>query len=159
MKPGSPTMRPLQSKHTQGTSITLSNLGELLSKSILNSFNTLLLIGGFIVLFSILISMLTPVLDTLGNYPNGIITGFLELTNGIEFIGKITTRTLSTSIIISSFLIGFGGISVLLQVLSIVSKQNISIKPYIIGKLLQGFFAALYTYLILQNSMLFNFDL
>ena len=39
-------------------SIKFSNIGEILSKSILNSINTLLLIGGFVVLFSILISML-----------------------------------------------------------------------------------------------------
>jgi len=43
--------------------------------------------------------------------------------------------------------LGFGGISVLLQVYSIASNAKISIKPYIIGKLFQGTLAALYTFL------------
>ena len=43
-----------------------------------------------------------------------------------------------------AFVLGFGGFSVLLQVLSIVSKSNISIKPYILGKFLQACFAAIY---------------
>ena len=89
----------------------------------------------------------------------GIISGILELTNGVQAVSLVNTRLLSVSLVICSFLLGFGGISVLLQVLSITSKFSISIKPYIIGKLLQGCFAALYTYLFLQNSLLFNLDL
>lgn len=38
--------------------ISLSNLGEVLSKSIMSSINTVVLIGGFIMLFSVIISML-----------------------------------------------------------------------------------------------------
>lgn len=37
---------------------TLSNLGEILSTSITNAISTILLIGGFIVLFSIIISII-----------------------------------------------------------------------------------------------------
>ena len=137
------------------TSINLSNLGEILSKSILSAINTILLIGGFVVLFSILISMLkntgtlfilsellSPILTLLripDNYISGIISGILELTNGVQAISLINSRQLSTTIIIASFLIGFGGISVLLQVLSITSKQNISIKPYIIRQIITSF--------------------
>ena len=63
---------------------------------------------------------------------------------------------ISISIIVCAFLLGFGGVSVFLQVFSIVSKSNISIKPYIIGKLLQGTIAAFYTYLLIQNFSIFN---
>ena len=40
------------------TILNLNNLGEVLSKSIINSINTIFMIGGFIVLFSIIVSML-----------------------------------------------------------------------------------------------------
>ena len=53
---------------------------------------------------------------------------------------------------------GFGGISVLLQVFSIISKSDISIKPYILGKLLQGIFAGFYTYIALKYISILNFD-
>lgn len=53
------------------------------------------------------------------------------------------------SILLTSFLLGFGGISVLLQVYSIIVKQNISIKPYFYGKLLQGLFSVLFTFILI----------
>ncbi|MCI8308656.1 MAG: hypothetical protein HFJ45_00205 [Clostridia bacterium] len=45
----------------------------------------------------------------------------------------------------TSFLLGFGGISVLLQVYSIIIKFNISIKPYFYGKIIQGILSCIIT--------------
>lgn len=141
--------------------LSFSNLGEILSKSIISSINTVLMIGGFVVLFSIIISMLQSshlfVLFsnflTLLHIPYAlsmsILTGFVEVTNGISFICNLASSSIYFKIVVCSFVLGFGGFSVLLQVLSITSKAKISIKPYFIGKLLQAFFAAFYTYLII----------
>ena len=71
-------------------------------------------------------------------------------------ICNITEKHLSINIILASFLLGFGGISVLLQVWSVISKTDLSIKPYILGKLLHACFSAFYTFLFLQY---FNFNL
>ncbi len=155
--------------------VSLSNLGEVLANSIMSSINTIFLIGGFIVLFSVIISILensgildilahftSPILNIFGisnSYANGILTGLLELTNGVCNIASITNKSISTNIVICAFLLGFGGISVTLQILSITSKAKISIKPYIIGKLLQGTFAAFYTYMFLNTFWFLNLDL
>lgn len=163
--------RPLLSK----PQICISNLGEVLASSIMSSINTIFLIGGFIVLFSVIISILenSKILNILSNfihpmlnffnvpisYANGIITGLLELTNGVCLIASIPNKYLSINIIICAFLLGFGGISITLQILSIISKAKIPIKPYLIGKLLQGIFAAIYTYLIIYYIPFFNLDL
>ena len=56
-------------------------------------------------------------------------------------------------------LLGFGGLSILLQVLSITSKTDLSIKPYIYGKLLHGILAAFYTFIFIKIFPFFNFDL
>ena len=142
--------------------LSFCNLGEVLSKSIISSINTILMIGGFVVLFSIIISMLNTshilhvlsshvlsVLHIPEDFSLSILTGFIEVTNGLSFISGITSLSFSFKLVICAFVLGFGGFSVLLQVLSITSKANISIKPYFIGKLLQAFFAAFYTYLII----------
>lgn len=155
--------------------ISLSNLGEVLASSIMNSISTIFLIGGFVVLFSVVISILnssgclelissflSPVFKTFGipsKYIKGIVIGLIELTNGVCSIALIASKNISTNIIICAFLLGFGGISVALQVLSITSKNGISIKPYLLGKFLQGCFAAFYTYLILNNFCFLNLDL
>ena len=121
---------------SQSKYVSFSNLGEVLSLSITNSISTLLLIGGFVVLFSSILSILKS---------SGIL--------------NILYTTMSINIIFTSFLLGFGGISVLLQVVSIVSKTDLSIKPYIYGKILQGIFASFYTYIFINVFPFLNFDL
>lgn len=155
--------------------LSFSNLGEVLKISIMNSINTIVMIGGFVVLFSVIISilqntgiliafsaLLSPVFSIFNIPPDffsGIITGIIELTNGVKDIAQIPVRNLNITIILSAFLLGFGGISVLLQVFSIISKSDVSIKPYIIGKILHGTFAALYTFLILTFVPFMNMNL
>lgn len=155
--------------------ITFSNLGEIISISIKNSISTIFLIGGFVVLFSVIISILdksyiinilsksiSPFLNFIGissDFSTGLISGFIELTNGIKQVSNIACKNISLNIILCAFLLGFGGISVLLQVFSITSKSDISIFPYFIGKILQGLIASFYTYLLISNFIVFNFDL
>ena len=144
--------------------IDFSNLGEVLSKAILSSIQTILMIGGFVVLFSVILSIMQnskilnilsflvyPILNILGinnfDFATGFISGIFEVTNGLMQISTIPCKNISINIIISSFILGFGGFSVLLQVYSIISKSKISIKPYFIGKLLHGTVAAIYTFL------------
>lgn len=154
---------------------TFSNLGEILAESITSSISTILLIGGFVVIFSSVISILkssgflniitlifAPLfkflhIDT--QFIQGLFTGFLEITNGINYISNIACKKISINIIITAFLLGFGGISVLLQVLSITSKTDLSIKPYIYGKLLHGILAAFYTFILINTFPMFYFDL
>ena len=154
---------------------TFSNLGEILSESIVSSIKSILVIGGFVVIFSSIISilnasgithimelLLSPFFDWIHidtSFIGPIFTGFFEITNGISTISNIACKKLSINIIITAFLLGFGGISVLLQVLSITSKSDLSIKPYIYGKILQGIFSALYVYFFMNIFPFFNFDL
>ncbi len=156
-------------------SVTFSNLGEILSNSILNAVHTVVMIGGFVILFSVILSilnhcgffklitlLLTPLFKTLAISPNfitSIASGLIELTNGLNLVCNIAQKAISTNVVISAFLLGFGGISVLLQVLSITSKSDISIKAYFIGKLLQGTFAAILTYAFIHIFPVFNLDI
>lgn len=155
--------------------ITLSNLGGIIGSSITSSINTILLIGGFVVLFSVIISILqtSHLLETLSNcvepllsifsipesFSSGFISGILELTNGLNIICNIPEKKISINIIMASFLLGLGGISILLQVWSTISKTDLSIKPYILGKLLHACISATYTFFILKNFVFLNFDL
>ena len=167
----SPTSKSTQKQNTT----SFSSLGKIMGESITSATRTVVLIGGFVVIFSVIISIvnssgilsllckilgpISQVLKINPEFSSGFISGIIELTNGVNIISSVPEKALSINIILCAFLLGFGGISVILQVFSIVSEANISIKPYIIGKLLQGAFAALYTYLIIQNFPIFNLDL
>lgn len=157
------------------TNVTFSNLGEVLGKSITNSINTIVMIGGFVVLFSVIISILEnsnvlhvvgfllyPILDLFNmphEFANDILSGFIELTNGLKTISTIPIKEYTHTIIVSSLLLGFGGISILLQVFSIISKTDISIKPYIIGKILHAVFSAIYIFIFFNFFVVFSLNL
>ena len=162
-------------RNVENKTVSFSNLGEVLSKSITNSISTIFLIGGFVVIFSCVISILkasgvlniftsfiSPIFNTFNidtSFISPLICGFLEITNGINSISQIACKKLSINLILTAFLLGFGGLSVFLQVLSITSKTDLSIKPYIYGKLLQGIIASFYTYIFINIIPFFNFDI
>ncbi len=139
--------------------ITFRNFGEILGNSIKSSIQSILQIGGFIVIFSVILSLIKSTnffnflssFDTVFSMPNhffeSIFSGILELTNGVKLLSTLNLKTLN--ILFTAFLIGFGGISVLLQVFSIIAKEHLSIRPYLIGKILQGIIATVYTYIFL----------
>lgn len=155
--------------------VTFSNLGAILSEAIFESSKTIIMIGGFVVIFSIIISILNnsgfmellsysiyPILKLLNinvSFANPIISGIIELTNGVSIIAGIANKSISINIILCAFLLGFGGFSVLLQVLSIISKSDLSIKKYVYGKLLQGIIAAGYAYIFINAIPMLNLNL
>lgn len=141
--------------------IKISEIGEILGNAIKKSISSILSVGGFIVLFSVILSILenSGILDIINIFlyqfgiskeiSSAIFTGIIEVTNGVNLSSSIYTSLPTLSILLTSFLLGFGGISVLLQVYSIISKENISVKPYLLGKLLQGFLSILFTFILL----------
>lgn len=136
------------------------NPGTILGEAIKNSINVMLSIGGFIVLFSVIINILieigfisclsafvSPLVSPLGVSKEmipAILSGFFEMTTGTSMVSKATSITLHGQLAAVSLLLGWAGLSVHFQVYSIVSRTDISIKPYLFGKMLQGMFAAIY---------------
>lgn len=155
--------------------IYIKDIGEILTKSISSAISSVILIGGFVVFFSVIISILnnskvfdllskiiSPIFNIIGlptEFANAICSGFIELTNGLKLVTDINFKNISIQIIICAFLLGFGGISILLQVFSIISKSDLSIKPYFYGKILHGIIAAFYTFLLINFLPVFNFNL
>jgi sporulation integral membrane protein YlbJ len=143
-----------------------SNFGGLLGDAIRNSITTILAIGGFIILFSVIINILIEMgfIDYLAFILSGLLSplglqqqlissllgGFFEITTGSSMVSSTNNIPLIQQIAATSMVLGWAGMSVHSQVLSIISKSDISIKPYLFGKLLQGVFAAAYTVLAIK---------
>ena len=155
--------------------LSLKNLGKVLGQSIQNAVSTILLIGGYVVIFSVLVSILSnlhifeqigllllPFFKTLGfdtKLIEPLLCGILELTNGVNLIATVNIKNISQNVILSAFLLGFGGISVLLQVFSIISETDLSIKKYFIGKCMQGVIASIYVALALHFIPTLSLDI
>ena len=122
---------------------------EALDESIMDSFATMTRIGGYILLFSILIRAIldfVPVDHSL----KYILIGVLEITTGGKvFSGVSLVPWLKYSIFVG--LCAFGGVSSLFQTASVLRKTGLSLKGYVCAKCLQFvlafLFSALYFFL------------
>ena len=139
--------------------ITLRNLGTTLTDAVKSSVISVVLIGGFIVLFSIISTIMleTGIIYAISNllfkgfdisFSFSIISGILEVTNGVNLIANLNISLLQ-KLIITSILLGFGGFSIHMQTLSVISKTDIKISYYLIGKILQGMLSGIITYIAL----------
>ncbi|PYG86848.1 sporulation integral membrane protein YlbJ [Ruminiclostridium sufflavum DSM 19573] len=138
------------------------NTWTLFGECIKNSIFTILTIGGFIIFFSVLINILITsgvigracslfpdITGTLGidsKTLEGVLCGLFEITTGSNLI-SLASSDFKIKLCCISLIIGWAGFSVHTQVLSIVSSSDISVKPYIIGKAIQGILSAAYTYI------------
>lgn len=140
------------------------SVGELLGDAVKSSMNTILLIGGFIIIFSVFIKILSVVGAT------NILTGFFTFVlHAISFdshlapalvsgLFEIDLGTLAASqaeapfsekVAIASAIIAWSGLSVHGQVASIVIESGIRMAPYMIARLLHAIIAAILTLLFL----------
>ncbi len=136
------------------------NLGETIKNSIQDALNTILLIGGYVIMFSVIINIIkhNPISNIIGYelgkitaIPKELLTGFflgsIEITNGCNIVSSSDVSMLS-KLCILSFFSSFGGLSVIAQTSSFFYKYNISITKYFLYKLLQGFISLIITFII-----------
>ncbi|MBU5467754.1 sporulation integral membrane protein YlbJ [Virgibacillus sp. MSJ-26] len=138
--------------------------GEILGDSVLNSIKTLVMVGGFIILFSVIIKLLylTGITTAIAailkyifllfsipvEYAVPFISGFFEITTGIQMISQVQPDTLLITVMLTSFIIGFNGFSIQAQVGSIISHTDIRFSPYFISRILHGIFASILSALL-----------
>ncbi|EDS76186.1 sporulation integral membrane protein YlbJ [Clostridium botulinum C str. Eklund] len=142
-------------------------LGEILKSSIDNAFKTAFSIGGFIILFSVLTSIIKNnilsdiVLKNLSLIFNiqkstleGFFFGVLEMTNGCSLIAPINMNIMYKLAMIS-FLLAFSGLSIISQTYSIIHNSKLSLSRYMKRKFIQGIICSIIT-IILYKINIFN---
>ena len=122
-------------------------LQETLSNSISKGINTSYIILGNIIIFTILVNLLNHYLN-INSTVLAIISGMLEMTNGIFMIGNLNIN-LTYKVILTSFILNFSCLSIIFQTSLILSKYKINIKKILIVKLI--FSIIIFTSLFLIN--------
>ena len=120
---------------------------KLLSKSILDTFNSLLIILGNIICFRLLIEILNNYFK-LSTYFDTFVSLILEITTGLFKLQNCSFSLEIKALIITGFL-SFGGLSIHSQVYSILSETKIKYKNYLIGRIIQMFLSVLIFLVIL----------
>ena len=116
-----------------------SSTGAFLDASIMNGFETITRLGGYILMFSILSACISHWYIP-HSVPGCLLTGILELTTGLYRLQSLTLPDI-TKCMMAVFLTASGGICITAQTRSLVMKE-LSVRPYIMAKLLNGTIAA-----------------
>lgn len=147
-------------RNSASSELSFSTFGEVVSKSIKKAFYTLSNVCGFVILFSLIISMIksSGVLSYIDNiWVESTVLGLIEITHGIKLISTISGASLLWNLVVTAFLLGTGGICVLMQVWSAISNTDLSIKPYILGKIFNGLFSAAIMFVVLNLFPILQF--
>ena len=102
----------------------------------MNGFEIITKVGGYIILFSILAQLLNEIAPGNGIFKT-FLMGLLEITTGINQICKLTINN-KIKIVLVALLTSFGGLSGIAQTKSVLGDTRLSMKSYIIVKLLAG---------------------
>lgn len=118
------------------------SFSEIVTSSIRKSCINMFYVCGFVVIFNVFVDLLVvaPFGSHMGSAPS-FLAGLMEVTIGSVMTGSLPFLSLTQKLMMVSFLIGFGGMCVHFQVISILSNTDLSIKPYLGGKLLCGIFS------------------
>ena len=141
-------------------------MGQLMGDAVRTSVNTLLLIGGFIILFAVIIRILTIVgivgvfaamimriLAPLGLDPAltpAIISGIFEVTLGSQLAGQAAESIpMIQKVMVVGAIIAWSGLSVHAQVASIISETDMKIAPFVVARFVHAVLAAFFSWLLM----------
>ncbi|HWQ62188.1 MAG TPA: sporulation integral membrane protein YlbJ, partial [Negativicutes bacterium] len=140
------------------------SIGQLLGDAVKGSMNTILLIGGFIIVFSVflriisvmgltvlLTSFFTWTLGAVGfstNLASAMVSGLFEIDIGTMAASQ-ADAPLAEKVAVAGAIIAWSGLCVHGQVASIVIESGIRITPYIFGRALHAVIAAVLTLLLM----------
>ena len=110
-----------------------TNLITNITSSIKESINALLLIFGIVVIFNILVSLVSHILD-LSELASCVINGLLEMTGGIIKLSNLNVN-IYIKIFLAYYFLNFGGLCIQMQSMSMIDNKKISYLKYLIFRL------------------------
>jgi sporulation integral membrane protein YlbJ len=140
------------------------SVGQLLREAVTSAIQTLLLIGGFIMtfsvithllsyihityIFSIIISLILNLTGIPPEFSTSLFNGFFEMTLGSQVVSTLTSVPLLYKLTIVSVIIAFNGLSIHAQVASMLGGTDIRYLPYLIARAVHAIFAGIVTLVI-----------
>lgn len=136
----------------------------LFGDAVHSGVNTLLMVGGFVIVFSVIFKVLSLFnivtfisnllylpLSLLGvnkELCHAFISGLFEMTIGCNNIASVSNASEAVKVSLCSFLIGFSGLSILAQCCNFLAKTDINTNIYIFSKFLHGVIASIFTFFL-----------
>lgn len=134
------------------------NLGELMRSALESSLKLIIVVGGLVVFFSVVLQLLTDanamrgfyalirnVLDLFGmpqSLSEAIVNGIFEVTLGAQSAGEAGTNiAIPFKAAVAAFVLSWGGLSVHAQVVSILNSTDLRYMPFLLARFVHGILA------------------
>ncbi|MHA7964569.1 sporulation integral membrane protein YlbJ [Paenibacillus sp. CAU 1782] len=142
------------------------NFGQLLQESIQSALRLMIVVGGLVVFFSVVMEMLNHagLLEGLSNVlrllfdlagmpaqlADAVVFGLFEVTLGARAAGGAGSgaSSLMHQAAIAAWVLSWGGLSVHAQIASLLSRTQVRYTPLLMARLLHGFIAMGLVYLL-----------
>lgn len=120
----------------------------ILTNSIFKSFKTLVNMLGIIMIFLMITTIIKKIISLTG-ITNGLLSGFLEMTQGVKYISSLDI-SLPIKASILSMIVSFSGLSVHFQVKSIIDGTDIKYSNFLKARVVQSFISFFLTLAIFK---------
>ncbi len=116
------------------------SFGSAFTDSVNGSFRTLFQILGVMIIFLVFRSVILS-FTNFSELERILLSGILEMSQGVIMCG-LSSLPLSLKGSIIAFFLSFGGLSIHMQVYSLLSKTNLKYRPYFFARLMHGLLSA-----------------
>ena len=118
-----------------------------LSSIVLDSALSIISVGTIIAIFFVIITSLSPIFNLLPSPLASILEGLIEITKGcIDISSSINSIW---SVAACTFVISFGGISTILQSITMLNKLNMPIKLFVLQKITHAILATIVSVILI----------
>jgi len=143
-----------------------STMGKILKEATGNAVHNLLNIGGFIILFAVLIQLLTAAgfinyfaqklslffapLGFSNNILPALVSGLIEMTVGAKLASE-AAAPLQQQVLAVSMILAWSGLSIHAQAASMIVETDIRMLPFVLTRIAHAVLASLYTYVLFNQ--------
>ncbi len=120
------------------------SFGNIVTNSLISSINTLLLILGVMTMCLVI----TTIIDnniSLNSVFQSILNGYIEMTQGVKYI-SMEDIPLKLKCTLTVMILSFGGLSVHMQIISIISDTKIKYFPFLVCRIIHSIISGLLIY-------------
>ena len=127
------------------------SFGKIITNSLITSINTLLLILGVITTSLVITTIIDNFLN-LNSVFQSVLNGFIEMTQGLKYI-SLEAIPLKVKCILTVMILSFGGFSVHMQIMSILSDTDIKYLPFLCARICHAIISSLLMYILFDLWM------
>lgn len=122
------------------------SFGQMITSALISSIDTLLLILGVITMCLVITTIIDNNLN-LNSILQSVLNGFVEMTQGLKYI-SLEAIPLKVKCVLTVMILSFGGLSVHIQIMGILSDTDIKYFPFLCARVCHAIISSLLMFIL-----------